>query len=263
MLNVSIVTFRTPDEELERCLDSLESDTVDTVTVVDNSRSPHTASLCRRYGMEYLPNANSGYGAAHNIAIRRSMETGAPYHLVLNPDVEFSPSLLDDAVAYMERHPDVGVMQPEILNSDGTPQYAARMLPTPADLIARRFLPRWMVAGRNRRYMLTHLDRTREWNIPYLQGSFMLFRTEALRQTGLFDERFFMYPEDIDLTRRIHRRWLTMFVPLGYVIHHHRAASYHSLRSLGVHVVNMIRYFNKWGWMTDGERSEFNRPLRG
>jgi len=110
----------------------------------------------------------------------------------------------------------------------------------------------------NARYELRHLDHSRPINAPYLSGCFMLLRTEALTKAGLFDERFFMYPEDIDLTRRIHRDYLTLYYPSETIVHAHRQASYHSLKMLWIHVTNMCRYFNKWGWLCDREREQYN-----
>ena len=95
-------------------------------------------------------------------------------------------------------------------------------------------------------------------NIPYLSGCFMLLRTKAVQQAKLFDERFFMYPEDMDLTRRIHRNYLTVYFPQATIIHNHEKASYKSLKMLWIHAVNMCRYFNKWGWFFDKERDLFN-----
>ena len=141
-----------------------------------------------------------------------------------------------------------------------------RRLPIPTadcskDLIFRRFLPSKLVEKNDYRYLLKFADHDREMNVPYHQGSFMLFRTVALRQIGLFDERFFMYPEDIDITRRMHRCYRTMYYPRVSIVHDHRAASYKSGRMLRIHIVNMIRYFNKWGWVFDSERRRFNRRL--
>ena len=86
-------------------------------------------------------------------------------------------------------------------------------------------------------------------------------RTEAVLKVGLFDERFFMYPEDIDLTRRIHREYLTLYYPSETIVHAHRQASYHNLHMLWIHATNMCRYFNKWGWLFDRERKAFNRQV--
>lgn len=67
-----------------------------------------------------------------------------------------------------------------------------------------------------------------------------------------------MYPEDIDLTRRIHAVAKTLYWPGATVVHAHRAASYRSMRMAWIHAVNMARYFNKWGWFRDPERRVVN-----
>ena len=84
-------------------------------------------------------------------------------------------------------------------------------------------------------------------NIPYLSGCFMFFRISVLQQIGLFDERFFMYPEDIDITRRIHEKYKTIFYPDVSIIHAHAAASRSNAKMLKIHIINIIKYFNKWG----------------
>ena len=89
----------------------------------------------------------------------------------------------------------------------------------------------------------------------------MMLRVGALKDTGVFDERFFMYPEDIDLTRRLHRNYRTMFWPEVSIVHCHRAASYGSMKMTWIHVKNMIMYFNKWGWLFDRERRAVNREV--
>jgi GT2 family glycosyltransferase len=87
----------------------------------------------------------------------------------------------------------------------------------------------------------------------------MFLRTEALEEVGLFDERFFMYPEDIDLTRRIHSKYRTVFYPDVSIIHHHAKDSYESIKMLKIHIVNIIKYFNKWGWIFDKDRRVINK----
>lgn len=262
MVAASIVTYHTADEELRRCLTSLSPSFFDRITVIDNSSSESTRQLCRQWpGVKYCPSDNIGYGAAHNIALRQSLADGIRYHLVLNPDIRFNDSEFPILTQYMDSHPDTGSLQPMIINPDGTQQYTVRLIPNPFDLILRRFIPRTMMQKRRNRYEMRHMDHTRPFNAPNHQGSFMLLRCEALRDVGLFDERFFMYPEDIDLTRRIHERWRTMYVPEMKVIHDHKAESYRSSRMLWIHIVNMIRYFNKWGWFFDSSRKRFNREF--
>lgn len=263
MLTVSIVTYHVDPDELKRCLASLDTEAVTTVYIVDNSSDESTRRIAESYGKAvYLAGDNVGYGAGHNRALRRVLESGeATYHLVLNSDVRFDPEILTRLTALMDRYPGIGQLQPRILNPDGSMQWTVRRLPAPLDLIGRRFLPKSLMRKRDRRYLLQHIDHSRPFNVPYHQGSFMLLRVEALRRVGLFDERFFMYPEDIDLTRRIHRSYVTLYWPGERIVHDHRAASYSSGRMLRVHMANMVRYFFKWGWIFDRERRRENRRL--
>jgi hypothetical protein len=70
-----------------------------------------------------------------------------------------------------------------------------------------------------------------------------------------------MYPEDIDLTRRIHQKFRTVFYPEVSIVHHHAQSSYVNFKMLILHTWNMIKYFNKWGWFFDKERREVNKKL--
>lgn len=262
-LTVSIVTYHTDPDELRLCLESLTSDVVDAIYIVDNSAMDGDTrvrvSVRDNPKVIYIPNKNTGYGSAHNIAIRLAMEGGARYHLVLNSDVRFEPEVLPRLISVMEARPGTGQLQPRIEYPDGKLQYTVRRLPAPVDVFVRRFLPETWIRRRNNRYLYKDKDLSEEFNPPYHQGSFMLLRVDALRKVGLFDERFFMYPEDIDLTRRMHREYKTLYYPKERIVHDHRAGSYHSFRLLWIHCVNMMRYFNKWGWFCDSERREWNR----
>lgn len=262
MITVSIVTYKTDVEELEKCLTSLNSSLIKKIYVVDNSHQQYLADFCqRRENVEYIASENVGYGAAHNKAIRRALEFGTKYHLVLNSDVYFEPDVLNKIAAYMDGNTEIAMVQPNVTYPNGQQQYTCRLLPTPANLIFRRFLPSKIVKRMNYRYMLEFADRTKAFNVPYHQGSFMFFRTECFKKVGLFDERFFMYPEDIDITRRMHKYYKTMYWPEVSIVHAHRAASYKSKKMLKIHMWNMIKYFNKWGWIFDRERKEWNRQL--
>ncbi len=259
----SIVTYLTDFQELSTCISSLKSNGIDKIYIVDNSPDARIGAFVNGDTLvEYIrTDKNIGYGAAHNIAIRMAIRRRADFHLVINSDVRFGENVIGPIVRYMESNPDVGQLIPAMTYPDGRRQYSVRLLPTPMNLIFRRFMPRLLSDRLDRRYMLKFWDHGEPLNIPYHQGSFMFFRVEALKEVGLFDERFFMYPEDIDLTRRMHRKYRTMFWPNVTVVHDHRAASYHSLRMLGIHTVNMIRYFNKWGWIYDPERRMLNRRV--
>lgn len=263
LITSSIVTYNTGKEELAKCLQSLINSPISQIYVCDNSPSNDLEQFCSSYDkVTYIfNNANLGYGAGHNVALRRVLEDKADYHLVINSDVYFNVGVIEKIVNYMESNLDIGQMIPNVVYPDGKLQYVCRLLPTPANLIFRRFLPTNMVEKMNYRYLLQFDDHTKPINVPYHQGSFMFFRVRCLEKIGLFDERYFMYPEDIDITRRMHRYYKTMFWPKVTIVHAHRAASYKSKKMLKIHMVNMIKYFNKWGWFFDRERKRWNKQL--
>lgn len=259
MLNVSIVLYKHSILEIKPLIEMLEESLLVTgIYLIDNS--PTSSNNYNDLHKSYIfTGKNLGYGSAHNIAIRQTIEQGIPYHLVINPDISFDPSILTEIEEFMNNNPDIGLLMPKILYPNGEIQYLCKLIPTPFDLIVRRFLPKSWTRKRTEKFELLESGYNHIMDVPYLSGCFMFLRTDALKKTGLFDERFFMYPEDIDLTRRIHRQFRTVFYPTVSVIHHHAQSSYISNRMLFVHIFNMVKYFNKWGWLFDKERRKVNR----
>ena len=261
MINVSIVLYNHSLLEIYPLIECLRKSTiVSQVFLIDNSpiENPGFKTLGANY---HFTGKNLGYGAAHNIAIRQTIEQGLPYHLVINPDISFDPSILSKIEEFMNNNSDIGLLMPKILYPTGEIQYLCKLIPTPFNLIVRRFLPKSWTQKRIEKFELRSSGYNKVMNVPYLSGCFMFLRTEALKQVGLFDERFFMYPEDIDLTRRIHRQYRTVFYPYATIIHHHAQSSYIDSRMLFIHIYNMIKYFNKWGWIFDSERRKVNRKI--
>ena len=261
MLNASIVLFNHSIDDIKPLVESLRSSALmNDVFLIDNS--PAEVVGFRNLPAVYIfNNKNLGYGAAHNIALHKTLEQNVLYHLVINPDIQLDYRILDELTDYMDKNPDIGHIMPRVLNPDGTIQYLCKLLPRPSDLLFRRFLPTGWTRKSNEHFELRKSGYDKIMEVPYLSGCFMLLRTEALKNVGLFDERFFMYPEDIDLTRRIHRKYKTIFYPNVSVVHHHARASYQNVRLLAVHVWNLVRYFNKWGWFFDKERKKVNEVV--
>lgn len=259
MFNVSIVLYNPPLEELKTlCSELLKAENLGCIYLIDNSPEALPAGDWPDKVLYRHTRQNLGYGRAHNLALRESIGKNVDFHLVLNDDIRLKAADLDRIHQFMSSHPDVGFLMPRVFSPDGQEQYLAKQLPTPLDLFGRRFLPARLMRRRNARFELRHLDHTRPINAPYLSGCFMFLRTEAAEKAGLFDERYFLYPEDIDLTRTIHRHYRTLYWPEVSIVHNHRRASYHSWRMTWVHMQNLCRYFNKWGWFFDRERRLYN-----
>ena len=261
MTNASVVTYLTDADELYNLLSCLAQSSIDHVLVVDHSPTDSLKDTVLSFpATEYIQAPNQGYGTGHNRALRRSLEEGADYHLVLNPDVFWKGDIITPAIAFMENHPRCGLVMPKILYPDGRPQYLCKLLPTPADLFIRRFIPSQKLRARAaRRFELRDSGYDRTMNVPFLSGCFMLMRCNALRQVGIFDERYFMYAEDLDLCRRIGDKWDTVFFPAVEAYHDYAAGSYHDRRLLRIHIASLVKYFNKWGWFFDRRRREANR----
>lgn len=231
--------------------------------VVDNAPSDAMAALAGAIDrVRYIANSrNMGYGRAHNVALKLAIEAGAAYHLVLNPDIYWDettdvPARLRD---FMEDNPQCGLSMPRITWPDGRVQPLCKLLPKPFDLIRRRFLPdnEWNRRC-NARFEIHVSGYNGIFEVPSLSGCFMFMRCATLKATGLFDPRFFLYAEDMDLCRRIGAVARTLFVHRISVVHEYQRGSYKSLRLLFHHIVSVVRYFNKWGWLNDPARDEAN-----
>ncbi len=259
-LTCSIVLFNSDKQVLQQAIDSVLACTLPLrLFLVDNSPADTLKTVAANERVEYIFNdANVGYGAGHNIAIRRAMPV-TKYHLVLNPDVSFNNGTLETIYNFMEANPGTGHVMPTIKYPDGSLQYTCKLLPTPFDLIFRRFLPAALIKQRTAYFEMHSSGYNKIMEVPYLSGCFMFLRIAALEKAGLFDECFFMYPEDIDLTRRIRRFYKTIFFPGAEIVHRYERGSYKNLDLLWIHITNMIKYFNKWGWVFDKERRQVNR----
>jgi GT2 family glycosyltransferase len=272
-LQVSIVTFRPDWQLLERCLRKLalaigaarESGVLRTVHValVDNSADRAIAAKVVDLGrtrfadsgvqVSYVHgHANIGYGAAHNLALHGS---GADYHLVLNPDVELAADALLNAVRWMNAHPDVGAIAPQVKRRDGTRDYLVKRKPAVLDLALRGFMPRvgrLLFRSRLDRYeMRDVIDADPERDIvdvAAMSGACMLLRRKAVDQTGGFDPRFFLYFEDYDWTVRLNKVTRTAYVPSFEVVHHGGGASRKGMRHVGHFMKGGWRYYRKHGW---------------
>ena len=261
-VSCSVVCYCNEPAQLARTLASVVAAGIDmALYLVDNSPQDTFASLARQFGATYihLPH-NPGFGAGHNVALRAAQAAGVDYHLVLNPDIVFGEQVVPALVDYLEQHRDIGLIMPKILYPDGRLQRLCKLLPGPVDLLMRRFCASWYrQSGRLARYELHESGYDKVMEVPALSGCFMLMRSAVLRETGGFDERFFMYLEDVDLSRRIGRIARTVYCPLVSVVHEYGKGSYMSVKLLQYHVRSAILYFNKWGWFVDAEREAINQ----
>lgn len=258
----SIVAFKNDPDTLKKAITSfLETNLKIRLYVVDNSPSDTLKSSCVYENVEYIfNNKNLGFGAAHNLAIDKNVKN-SKYHLILNPDVSFPRGTLEKIFGFMENNTDIGCLMPKVLSPQGQLQYLCRLSPTPLNLLLRRFggqLLNILLSRINFKYEMRFSGYEKIMEVPYLSGAFMFIRTEAFVKAGKFDPRFFMYLEDVDLSRRINKYFRNVYFPEVFIYHEHAGGSYKKLVLLKYHIDSAIKYFNKWGWFFDHERSLIN-----
>ena len=264
-LSCSIVLYNNTVEELRKPIESLMAATVDVIVyLVDNSKTDQLRYAFRSPLIKYVfTGENIGFGAAHNIAMAQARYV-ADYHLVLNPDVEFDPEIIERLTSFMETHKNVGLVMPKVVYRNGEMQYLCKILPAPTDLFVRRFIPgplKTLFKRYLENYELKHRDYHSTMDVPNLSGCFMFIRSSVFDHVGFFDEQYFLYMEDTDMCRRIHEYYRTVYFPEVTIIHGYNRASYKNLKLMRHHVHSSIKYFNKWGWFNDRKRAVINRAV--
>lgn len=235
---------------IEQCLDSVLRSVPDAeIFVVDNNSQDGSVEYLQQKFPDITIIANqdnAGFGRANNMALARA--TGQ-YVLFLNPDTVVAENTIPGCMDFMQSHPQAGGLGVRMLYANG--QFALesrRSLPTPS-------VSFWHMTGLGRmfpnsrlfaKYHLTYLDERDVCGIEVISGAFMFVRREALCKTGGFDESFFMYGEDIDLSYRILQQGYTnWYLPLP-IIHYKGESTNKTSYSYAKAFYNaMLIFFNK------------------
>lgn len=235
---------------IEQCLNSVLRSVPDAeIFVVDNDSADGSVEFLRKRfpQVEVIDNGcNAGFGKANNIALAKA--TGR-YVLFLNPDTVVAERTIPGCIEYMDAHPDTGAVGVRMQYGDGHfALESRRSLPTPSVAF-------WHMTGIGRlfshskvfaKYHLSYLDRDRECGIDVVSGAYMFIRKEALDKTGGFDEAFFMYGEDIDLSYRILQQgYKNCYLPLPIVHYKGESTNKTSYRYAKVFYDAMNIFFDK------------------
>lgn len=194
-----------------------------------------------------LPQAqNVGFGRGNNAALPHLTSR---YHLLINPDVSFAPDLLPRMIAYMDEHPEATILTPRVFSEDGSEQYLPKKQPTLRYLLGGR-LERLGEPFRTwrREYTLEGQDIRQPTPVGFATGCFLLIRTDVFRQLGGFDERFFLYQEDSDLSRRAMGIGPIIYHPDMRVTHAWARENTRTLRGNLRQISSIMKFFMKWGW---------------
>jgi GT2 family glycosyltransferase len=259
---LSVVAFNNPISMLDQLTLSVKDSSLNIkIVFIDNSQNPGIEVYCKTQGIDYIPNSNIGFGGAHN-AVMRKYADQAPYFVVSNPDIIVSPNCLEGLKNFMDLNPEVPLTAPLILNPDGTIQYVHKRLPSLHVFFGRRFYPDMLKKFIQRDlelYELRDQKFDRPIVVPSMSGCFMFFRSSAMKKIGGFDEGYFMYVEDIDITREIGKLGPTVLFPGSTVTHIWARGSYFNFKLMWINMKSIYYYFVKWG--PDSKSEIKNFPL--
>ncbi|GAA3601133.1 glycosyltransferase family 2 protein [Gibbsiella greigii] len=255
----SLVLYKHKYQDVKQTLSSLfGEESVSKVVLIDNGSFCDWLSNFTHEKLEVirLPE-NKGFGAGHNVVFERYGDK-ADFILICNPDIFFAKGEVDKLYRFSLQHK-TGLSIPKVVYPDGSLQHGTKLLPTPYQLLIRRFLSTFSHAI-NDDYELRQADYSKPFFAPSLSGCFMLISRQALREVKGFDPRFFLYLEDVDLSRRVCQSSCPVtYCPDALVVHESQRRSYTNFRFLFYHITSAIRYFNKWGWLHDRQRNQLNK----
>jgi GT2 family glycosyltransferase len=262
-VTLSVVTYNTSLADIGKVYESICKSMIPwQLYVVDNSPFDTLRQFSEKDArIKYIfNNANIGFGAAHNIAINLAINSGSIFHFVVNPDIYFDGDIITPMVRHMQQNQGVGMMMPQVRYPDGSMQYLPKLLPSPVWILRRKLKIFKVVSDRFiRKYEMRDAEKGIIYNAPVLSGCFTLLNLDALKEVGGYDEKFFLYFEDWDLSRRMNLRYQTLYFPLVSVYHGYQGGANKSLKLFGVWLKSAWHYFKKWGWLFDNDRAQINK----
>ena len=249
-----LVAFHPSQQEvncLKSCLKSLPEN-IGYAVVVNDYRAGEPIDDLESNADHWLANSdNPGYGIAVNRLVK-TLSYYPKYLGVLNTDLQWKDDAFAIMTSWMDQNPDVVLSAPRILDLAGNEQKLCKRNPTVLGLFSRRFIPNWAkpkcLKRYDRWYVMSDCSYDQQFDVPYLSGCCMLMRSWAFLQIGGFDERYFLYLEDADLTRSMASAGRCQYFPGASVVHGWGRGSYRSLRLMFVNLQSAWLYFCKWGW---------------
>ena len=253
-VTVSIVSHNSKDDltvlmpTLITCLKGFNAE----VLVVDNRSDDGSVEFLKKNYPGVIVNVNTvrkGYGANHNINLRKAR---GQYIIFMNADIVLLDGTIVQLKNFMDHNPSIGICCPNVFNEDKSLQFLNKRYPTILDLFLRRFqffFSKRFIQRRTRHYEMRDNGYEKSTDIPFISGCFMFCRTRFIQAVNGFDERFFLYFEDVDLCRQIQKDARTVSCPEAMVIHRWERSAHKNIKWFLVFVKSAVLYFNKWGYV--------------
>jgi hypothetical protein len=258
-LFVSIVVYELDKPILGQCLRSLQNAIARSVqegslsgwslTIVDNGRNGKSLNTFKSKNIRIVKNQhNVGYGSAHNQVIEDST---SEFHLILNPDVIIGPDYVSRTIEYFINNSDVVLTGPRGVTADGEDAFLCKRFPSLLVLFVRGLRYDWagsLFRQQLAQYEYHDLPDSEPSEVELLSGCCMFARTQALQDVAGFDENFFLYFEDFDLSLRMRELGLVVFLPTASIIHlggNSALKGFHHIQLFGR---SALRFFQKHRW---------------
>ena len=224
---IVVVTYNS-SRIIRKCLNLIKGYNV---IVVDNCSKDDTVKIVKKYPVRLIVNSkNLGYGKAANIGIKKSK---SKYILLINPDVFINPKEIDKMVKFMENHPNCDVQGSKLLDKDGKLLYSCHRFPTFTSMVGRRlgFSEKGVY-----KYLMKDYDHKMPRKVDWVSGGCMMFKSRYL-----FDERYFLYLEDVDfcIGKGV---W---YNPGAFAVHIVQRESAKKLSSLLIHIMSLMKFLLK------------------
>ena len=188
---------------------------------------------------------NGGFGTGHNMILP---ELDSDFHFILNPDIQLTADTLSDLADWMAAHPDAVMARPSLVFPDGKPQQLPLRRCNVRAMVYRQLPCLKFWAKYNERYLMADRDLTQPTEIEFCTGSFSAVDTAVFKEISGFDEGYFMYVEDADLTQKMRTKGKAYLVPQCTAIHAWHRAAHRSLKPFLWQLRSLLRYFSKWGF---------------
>lgn len=260
LLSISIVVFEPNLDKLKKTIQhlfiaakNLNDDNSIVVQIINNSHSQASADQITALFSEFNhpplhityigAEKNLGYGSANNLSLLKSK---AKYHLVLNPDAYLAPDCLTIAIDYLENNKNCVLLSPAVYYENGERQYLCRKNITFFSQFLRALAPQFIKKlFKNYLDKIEYLDHDYSQpihDVPFLTGCFMLLRTKPTQEIGGFDERYFLYVEDADLTRRLLTVGNTIYYPKAKITHSWARMAYKNRKCQWYAIASALKY---------------------
>lgn len=247
--SAGIVVYNGADEAIEAAKSLLQHTKGVSLKVylIDNNSPDGSAEKLKAQRFEgevevICLDKNVGFGSGHNTVLPL---LDSDYHFIVNPDITLNEDTVSQLCTWLDANEGVVMATPRLAFPDEKEQYTAKRVPTFMALLARQL---HIFKGVEKRYLMLDKDLTKPQEIQFCTGCFNVMRTDIFKEIGGFDESYFMYVEDADITRRAMQKGKVMYVPDVCVTHAWHRDANKKWKNFWMQIKSMFHYWKIWGF---------------